>query len=92
MSQLLNLRNAIAAAVLGFATMIGSVGSACDSYYYPAPVQHCSYKKVVTYKFERVPVTKWVVVYDAYGCAHRVQKTCFETIKVPVVDYVKVCY
>jgi hypothetical protein len=87
----MNVRNMIAATVLGMATLFGSVGSACDSYYTPA-VHCCSYKKVVTYDYKRVPVTKWIVAYDAYGCAHKVRKTFYKTIKIPVVHYVKVCH
>ena len=72
--------------VLSFATFqsLGStnVVSACD----------CRYVNVTTWEARRVPEAIWVTVYDSYGCSHRVHKTVYNTIRVPVTKTVKVCY
>lgn len=62
-----------------------SAVSACDP-------PRCYYKDITVWVPRQVAETIWVTVYDDYGCAHRVPKTIYNTIKVPVTRTVKVCY
>ncbi len=49
-------------------------------------------QKVVTYTYKRVARTTYVTKYDDYGCAIQVPVVVYDTIKVPVVSWVKVWY
>ena len=69
--------------VTAFQTLASmNVASACD----------CRYVNVTIWETRQVPETIWVTVYDSYGCAKRVPKTVYNTIRVPVTKTVKVCY
>lgn len=61
-------------------------------YGYGGYAPQCYYKEVITYKIISEPYTKYITVYDSYGCAQVVAKTFYHDIQIPVKSYVKVCY
>lgn len=74
----------------GFAGQSAQAGGYGYGYGYHAP--QCYYKEVVTYKYVSQPYTKYVTVYDDYGCAQVVAKTFYHDVQIPVTTLVKVCY
>ena len=65
-----------------FQSLATNVASACDY----------RYVNVTMWETRQVCSTIWVTAYDSYGCAHRVPKTIYNTVRVPVTTTVKVYY
>lgn len=51
-----------------------------------------TYKKVVTYEWQREAYSVWVTKYDKYGCKYRVKVIRYHKVRVPVLKWVKVCH
>ena len=66
-------------AVLGLSGLPVVSAMACDA----------RYVSVRTYELRQVHDTVWVTEYDAYGCAHRVQRVVVRTVQVPVTKLVR---
>ncbi len=69
-----------------FASGNAQAGNYYRSYYQP----RCTYKTVVSYEYRKQAYSKYVTVYDKYGCPHRVKKTYYRTVKVPVAKRAEV--
>ena len=66
-------------AVLGLSGLPMASAMACDA----------RYVSVRTYELRQVHEAVWVTEYDAYGCAHRVQRVVVRTVQVPVTKLVR---
>ena len=77
-------RELLAAALLAAGTgMAAAPARACD------PQRRLV--KIVDYRAEVRPYTRWVTIVDEYGCEHRARKTFHRSVAVPVVRWEKVC-
>lgn len=69
-----------------------SAGQIASARSYAQPAVRCVLRPVVTYQFQKRRVTHFVTRYDRFGRPYRVRQVCYKTVRVPVTNWVRVCY
>lgn len=87
MRKFASMRTGIGGTVL--AAIIGLTGVTEAQAHAPSC---CRYVKVVTCETKIVPYIKWITIVDDCGYRRKVKKRCYRHVRVPVVDYVKICH
>lgn len=91
MKTLLTLKKlAFVTAIVGATFALTPSDSSAGCYSYPSYRKTVpTYRKVVTWRVQRQPVTVYRTRYDHCGRAYRVKQVVYQSVKVPVTHYVR---